>query len=280
MKRFSLVLLVAATAGACRSDPSAGQTRAAPEPIPPGNPATAAAPAAPQGGSPAANVKIGGLATCQPSVEISSSVTRLIDLADTDSNGQVSRDEARAGMNFLLGGLFFRADDNADGKITPEEGRKVRTELDQQHPAVGALLKQVRESTGKSPFQTIAQLVNVDYGQTVTLEDARAAARTALDDLFRVADTDKNDVIGRQEAISASWEGVRSLGRHAFSAADTNDDGYLSTSEFEDVLTGSAKAVFSLADTDDDGRLTEKEAAIAMNTAARQLGVSQGQPNR
>ena len=46
------------------------------------------------------------------------------------------------------------------------------------------------------------------------------------------------------------------------------------------IITGSAKAVFSLADTDNDGRLTEKEAAIAMNAAARQLGVSRGRPSR
>jgi Ca2+-binding EF-hand superfamily protein len=225
-------------------------------------------------------VTIGDLAQCQPSVEVSSTVARLVELADTNSNGQVSRDEARSGLNFLLGGLFFRADENADGKITPEEGRKVRTEFDQTHPAVSALLKQVRESTGKSPFQTIAQLVDIDYGETVTIEDARASARSALDDLFRVADGDKNDVITRQEAITASWDGVRSLGRQAFSAADANRDGHLTASEFESAMTHSAKAVFSLADANNDGRLTEKEAAMAMNTAAGQLGVTQGQPNR
>jgi Ca2+-binding EF-hand superfamily protein len=282
MKSISpVVILVTAALVGCRSE-ATGQTKegAAGQTYRTDDNTKASAAAAASGAPTAVNLTIGELATCQPTAEVNSTVKRLLELADTDGNGQVSREEARSGLNFLLGGLFFRADENADGKITPEEGRKVRAEFEQQHPAFGSFLRQIRESTGESPLHALAKLLNVDYGQSLTIDDARSTARDALDGLFQVADANKDNAISRTEANTATWEGVRSLGRQAFAAADGNHDGYLSTSEFEGALTGSAKAVFSMADANKDGRLTESEAASAMNPAVGQLGVSRVQANR
>jgi Ca2+-binding EF-hand superfamily protein len=277
MTRISIMILLAAAVAGCRSE-ATGQKAGGSEQTRGTEESTLARTGA--SGPTASALKIGELATCQPAAEVNSMVRRVIELADTDGNGQVSREEARGGMSFLLGGAFFRADENADGRITPEEGRKMRADLERQHPGMGALLRQVRESTGKRPFQALAQVLNVDYGKPLTMDEARAAARSAMDDLFRVADTNNDDMISRQEAATASWEGVRALGRQAFAAADANQDGHLSASEFEEAMSGSAKAVFSVADTDNDGRLTENEAASAMSAAMHQLNVRPAEPNR
>ena len=91
-------------------------------------------------------------------------------------------------------------------------------------------------------------MLDVDYGETLSLEDARKSARGALDDLFRLTDRNKDDAITREETISASWEGARALGRSAFASADGNSDKYLSPEEFQTAISKSSKPLFDLAD--------------------------------
>lgn len=215
----------------------------------------------------------GQLLSCQPGTEIEQTASRLVELADTNGDGKVSKDEAQSLTNFVVGGFFFRADTNGDGTVTPDEGRRARSDFMQQNPEVAALFRGVRSATGKSPFATLAQIVDVDYGKPLTLTEARGAARNAVNDLYSVADADHDGVITMAEARNAAWQGTRLLGNEAFQAADTDHDGKLTPAELQDALRPAADAAFKMADTNDDGKLSEDEAAVAMHQIGRLVGV-------
>lgn len=249
------------------SEPEPPATRPAPAQDQPAA-STSASAATPQ-----ANVEVAGLGSCQPSAGVSATVTRLADLADANRDGKVSHDEARSAMNFMVGGAFFRADANGDGKITPEEGREVRSELTSRYPALGAILAQARQATGESPFRSLARVLDVQYGQTLNLNDARSAVQGATDELFKAADRNHDGSITRDEAISAGWDEAQTLARDAFATADGNKDGSVSTDEFQALIERASKPLFTAADANKDGKLSEREAAVAMNTIVERLGV-------
>jgi Ca2+-binding EF-hand superfamily protein len=221
-----------------------------------------------------ASVSVPGVGSCQPSDDVRRTVSRFVDFADADSNGQVSRSEAQSAVNFVMGGFFFRADKNADGKVSPEEGREARKELAQQHPALASLLTRAETATGQTPFRALSQLTDIKADKPVTLEQVKQAAQTGLDDLFRVTDANKDQVITRAEATDAGLEGARTLAGRAFAAADANGDQYLDAKEFEGVLDNSAKAVFTMADGNHDGKLTREEAAVAVADVGRRFGLA------
>ncbi|MEO5729317.1 MAG: YetF domain-containing protein [Byssovorax sp.] len=81
----------------------------------------------------------GALIACRPTAEVEQTADRLLEMTDTNGDGNISREEATSAASFLLGGSFFRADANDDGSVTPEEGRQVRAELMNQHPQIASL---------------------------------------------------------------------------------------------------------------------------------------------
>lgn len=224
---------------------------------------------------PAPSVAIGDVASCQPSQELSQLVTRWLNLADADGNGSISRPEANAFTNFLIGGFFFRADADANGVVTPAEGRAARTELLQQYPGLEALLQQARTTTGQSPFKSLASALDIEYGQPLSADEARKASQSALDELFRVADNDKNATITPAEARAAAWQGARALGQQVFRSADADKDGLVAFQEFQQAVNEAAKVAFAAADANGNQQLSQEEAAVATSSMASRLGIPQ-----
>ncbi|WP_438029898.1 hypothetical protein [Sorangium sp. So ce233] len=278
---WSGIALLTVVAG-CRADDSRGEAlgegreEASAERDQRGGRAPAESPAqqAPPGEQAAPRaIEVGGVMSCRPEAEVEATMTRLLALADANEDGALSREEALSLTNILVGGFFFRADQNGDGVVTPEEGRTTRAELMSQHPAVAALFSEARRTTGQSPFATLARLFDVEYGKPLAIAEARDAARGAVEDLYRAADQDRDGILSRAEASAVVWEGARGLGRSAFQAADGDRNGRLALEEFQAALQAPAKVAFSMADTDNDGQLTEDEAARAMGHLARRVGV-------
>jgi len=220
-----------------------------------------------------ADVPAGTLVACRPGAEVEETAARLMDLADANGDGKISKEETRGLTNFIIGGFFFRADANGDGTVTPEEGKQARAELESRYPAMASLFRSVRNATGRSPFSTIAALLDVNHGKPLAMAEARDVARAAVDDLYAVADADRDGVITLAEARSVAWQGARALGQAAFQAADTDRDKSLSVQEFQGALQASAKTAFAMADANNDGKLTEDEAASAMSRITGMLGV-------
>lgn len=219
-----------------------------------------------------------GVGSCVPSSELQSTVQRMLDHADADGDGAVSKQEAKGLVNFMLGGIFFRADENDDGKITPEEAREVRQEFADQYPQVTALFSYARDAqqaTETAPFKRIAEIMDVEYGEPVTSAEVREAAGSALEDLYRLVDENEDGTITLSEARAASLVGGAALGAQAFEAADRDGDGAVQLAELETALTSVLKPAFGAADADSDGKLTKSEALKVMERLGTRLGMVQ-----
>ncbi|WP_437621783.1 hypothetical protein [Sorangium sp. So ce1151] len=278
---WSGIVLLVAVAG-CRTEDSRGEAREedrqreAPAQQP--QPGTQAPPEGAARRALPSEVEVGGVLSCRPEAQVESTMTRLVALADANEDGALSKEEALGLTNVVVGGFFFRADENGDGVVTLEEGRKVRAELMNQNPAAAALFQEARRTTGNSPFATLARLFDVDYGKPLAIAEARDAARGAVEDLYRAADQDRDGILSRAEASAVAWDGARALGRSAFEAADGDRNGRLTLQEFQAALQGPAQVAFAMADTNNDGQLTEDEGARAMGQLVKRLGVQPPAP--
>jgi hypothetical protein len=272
MKRLIACAGAAALCGACDAGQNAGASNVAPETSGRVAPATATT-SEPSSTGQQRSMLIGGVAACQPTGEVNAMVSRWVEVADADANGKISKSEAQAFSNFVIGGFFFRADADGDGVVGAEEGRAARSELVAQYPALATLLNQARAVAGESPFKALADMVGVDYGKPLSADDARKAARGAMNDLFKVVDDDSDGTITPAEARAASWEAVRALGQRAFRSGDANKDGKLDLAEFQSAVGTTAKLAFEAGDANDNGSLTEEEAAVALGGVVRRLGI-------
>lgn len=214
----------------------------------------------------------GGLATCYPGAAVMTTIDRMANLADANGDGAVSKDEATALTNFVVGGAFFRADENADGTITPEEGRELRREFMNRSPSLEALLRSARGSEQK-PLAAIADWANIDYGKPLKIDEARNAARELVGEIFAMVDDDKNGSIDQSEVRAAGQEGARALGRSAFAAADRNNDGALTKQELGWLVEQPVTRAFELSDADRNGRLSMDEASAALQQLSRWVGL-------
>jgi Ca2+-binding EF-hand superfamily protein len=264
--------------GACQRNErvGAGEPAAADfEPTPAAQPSTEGARASADPAQ-ATTLQLGRLATCRPGAQLSTALERLVEFADPNSDGSVTREEAASAANFLVGGFFFRSDENGDGTVTPEEGRQARKELLERQPAVAGLLREAQKAGGIKPFAAVGELLDVEYTKPVTAEAARSAARDAAAELVALADENRDGKVTMGEARSASWKGVQALGKNVFKSMDSDGDGKLSEQEFHKALSTPAEVAFQLADGNNDGSLTQAEASSAMAQVAGQLGL----PNR
>jgi Ca2+-binding EF-hand superfamily protein len=112
----------------------------------------------------------------------------------------------------------------------------------------------------------------VDYPETISAKEVRQAAQGALDDLYRVVDSDADGALTLAEARSASLAGVAVLGHQAFSRADGNDDGAVDYGELDAAVDTAMKQAFAVADKNSDEKLSESEAAEVLIQLAERLG--------
>lgn len=253
-----------------RAEPKADEPAAAPQSETPAKAAVASPP--PAAATPPA-VEVAGLASCQSNAEVGTVLSRIADAADADGNGEISKDEAYSSADFMVGGFFFRADANADGSISPEEGKAARKELMLRYPSVGFLLRQGGGEQTQRSLGDLAELLDVEYGKSVSASEMRRAAHMIVDQVVLRVDGDKNGSLTTAEARGAAWQGVRALGRAAFQATDQNRDSKLSLDEFRAALDAPTKVAFELSDANHDGALSESEAAGAMARVASRLWI-------
>jgi Ca2+-binding EF-hand superfamily protein len=99
----------------------------------------------------------------------------------------------------------------------------------------------------------------------------REAAHQVVDEVFRLADTDRSGSLTQGEALQAGWSRVRALASGAFLTYDGNGDKKLSLDEFQSALKESSRVAFQAADTDKDGALTANEVGSAVRGIARRV---------
>lgn len=209
--------------------------------------------------------------SCRPADQLDAAVTRLLGSADANHDDAVSKAEANALAGHLVNGFFFRADANRNGTITPQEARQARIHFMIRHPVLATLARQTRSVKSTSSFARVARLLDIEYGKPVPVSEARNAVRAAVDDVFRLADRDKDGSLDADEASTSSLAGTFALGRSVFRGSDADRDKGLSVDEFRSSIDTPLRMAFQLADADNNGKLDEPEASVAIEELSKRL---------
>ncbi len=197
----------------------------------------------------------------QAASELQKAFSWAMAVADSNGDGKITRDEANGALNFVIGGFFFRADADADGKITPKERKEARADFAKDHPEVGNLLTSFSKNAA---VKTLMTSLDTDFDQTIELKQTRSTIREAVDGIFNSVDKNSDDTISASEVNRSFHVAAASWGRAAFTKADADADGKLTLDEFQASLDAPSKRAFEAADTNHDGKLTDGEAASMM----------------
>jgi Ca2+-binding EF-hand superfamily protein len=214
-----------------------------------------------QGHTVPAGVAITDLGRLRMAPELRKSVSRAMSIADSNGDRKISREEATSALNFVVGGFFFRADADGDGKITVQERRQARADFAKHHPELESLMVAFAKS---APVETLANSLDANIDQTIDLKQTRSTIRGAVDGIFDAVDKNSDDIITVDEADRGFNVGAAALGRAAFAKADADNDGNMTLKEFQSSLEGPLKRAFETADANDDGTLTGDEAASTL----------------
>ncbi len=146
--------------------------------------------------------------------------------ADTNNDGYISREEAKAASNRIERELygskrFDAADIDGDGKLSMQEvGKYKKAEMSEK----GMAAEMIQEKQGETEESTKSTLITSDTGEKYHERYTK--------EVFEEADTDNDGYISWEEARAASARIERDLyGSKRFNAADINGDGKLSMQE-------------------------------------------------
>jgi len=200
-------------------------------------------------------------------------------LADSNNDGLISQKEAVDLGNLLVGGFFFRADADGDGKVTKAEADQAREALFNQRP----LLRFVFERTQQEANQTgdkakiddareqIMNMVDTNKDGSIDATELRQAVQTTVQSLFLTADRSGDGQLDPSELNGAVVEVGRAGLQTAFKAADADNDGAVSRAEFDKAIVKPANVVFRVIDADNDGRITNEELQKGTQVLVREL---------
>src|SRR5690606_29416403 len=125
--------------------------------------------------------------------------------ADTNNDHLISQKEAIDAGNLLVGGFFFRADQDGDGTLTREEAQQAREALFQQRPLLRFMLQRANRDNAPeggeaaapaaSPRQAsnaIARLLDANSDQKLQATELRQAVQTGVESVYSVADKNRD----------------------------------------------------------------------------------------
>jgi Ca2+-binding EF-hand superfamily protein len=199
--------------------------------------------------------------------DLESTGRMLFKLADTNNDNLISQKEATDAGNLLVGGFFFRADANGDGKVTSEEARSARESLFNQRPLLRFIFQrgaaEIREhplqSSGNQPQPRLTDMLDGNHDGTYSAAELRQTVATGVQALFLTADINRDSQLDPSEINQAVVEVGRSAAQSAFAATDTDHNGALSQDEFDKAVMIPAHVVFRILDANDDHQLSADE---------------------
>jgi Ca2+-binding EF-hand superfamily protein len=219
----------------------------------------------------------------------------LFKMADTNNDGQISQKEAVDVGNLLIGGFFFRADQNGDGVLEPQEAQAAREQLFRQQPLLRYIFEKTRPQAGANaninaapggvnnqagqvarnvaanPVQAIGNLLDTNHNQRIEAAEIRQAVQQGVQMMFQVADANQDGQLSPVELNRAIGEVARTAAQIAFQSADTDRNGAISMDEFDKALTEPAHAAFRVLDANNDGQLSLQELQQAQRVIADQI---------
>jgi Ca2+-binding EF-hand superfamily protein len=202
----------------------------------------------------------------------------LFKLADQNNDGQISQKEAVDAGNLVIGGFFFRADTNGDGVLSKDEARAAKEAFLAQHPILRVVVEKnqnVAPAGGGTPAalgeQAFETLVDTNRDGNLQASEVRQMVHTTVTALFASADTDRNGFLSPTEVNAAIIGAANAAAQAAFQAADTDHNGAISQAEFDKAITEPAHAIFRSVDTNNDGQLSPQEAQTARQAVMTQI---------
>jgi Ca2+-binding EF-hand superfamily protein len=200
--------------------------------------------------------------------------------ADQDHNGLISQQEATDAGNMLVGGLFFAADANGDGKVTQDEAREVRERVLRANPVLRFAVQRAKNAKdgqgnpggeGTEPVNQVASLLDTDNDKALSAAEVRQAVASGVQTAFAAADTNRDGELSPTELNAAVYAMARAGVQAAYQAADKDNNGSLSKDEFTQALVEPAGAAFDILDANLDGQLTTEELQRATRVLASQF---------
>jgi len=208
-------------------------------------------------------------------------------MADVNHDGQVSMQEATDLNNLLVGGLFFRADADGNGVVSPEEARAVTGRYLDANPwmkyVVGTIRAQARQKNGQNnsnqpnggnqgnPFQGLAAILDTNNDRQVQASELRQLVQTATQSMFAAADTNRDGQMSPSEVNAAVAGGLRAIAQASFQQAATDNNGQLSREEYDKAIVEPAHMVFQVLDLNHDGQISQQEAQQAQRGVISQV---------
>jgi Ca2+-binding EF-hand superfamily protein len=202
----------------------------------------------------------------------------LFKLADSDNNGSISQKEAVDLGNLTVGGFFFRADADGDGKITKQEAQQARDALFQKRPWLRLVItranqEQKREGQpdASDAIRGIGNLLDSDSDKALEATEVRQAVQTTVQGLYAAADTDHDGQMSPSEVNGAIAGVAKAAGQALFNIADKDNNGQLSQEEFLNSLKEPATTAFAVLDANGDKQLSQQEMERAERVILSQL---------
>lgn len=189
----------------------------------------------------------------------------LFKLADTNNDNMISQQEATDAGNLMVGGFFFRADVNGDGKVTKEEGKAARESLFTQRPLFRFIFERAKSeidqeaARSKQPVPKLVDLLDGNHDSDVTATELRQAVASGVQTLFITADANRDQQLEPAEFNKAVVEIGRTAAQATFNAADKDSNGAISRNEFDQAIVGPAHVVFGILDANKDNQLSAEE---------------------
>jgi len=199
---------------------------------------------------------------------------------DENNDNQISQKEAVNAGNLLVGGLFFRADTNGDGAVSQEEARAARDAFLEQKPWLKYVVETVKSEKQKqgdqsnSPGNIAATLfATFDANSDKKLEatEVRQGVQTVVQGLFASADTNRDGQLNPTEVNAAIMGVGKTLAQAVFKKADKDSNGSLSEQEFNEAMKQPVHMIFAIADLNHDGQISQDEAQRIRKVVTAQI---------
>jgi len=201
--------------------------------------------------------------------DLLSSGRTVMRMIDANRDGQISEKEAIDATNRLVGSIFFQADADGNGAVSQEEIQAVRKSFTDQYPWLRTVMESVegQQSSGQSDLlQGITTLLDTNGDRQIQAQEVRQAVQTFAQTYFASADTNQDGQMSPSEVNDVLTGGLKMVAQLAFQQADSDNNGQLSRAEYDKAIVEPANIAFQILDRNHDGQISQQEAEQTEST--------------